>query len=234
VASGGENQEEDPNAQPLFRWDEFGFKVDEEDGPEDCSSKLLSIPFMESPRRRLEWSVELELGETLARGEKMEKLVRDGVPHSLRPALWPMLLGAKSKAEKSGLTYKEVVRGSGNDILQSSKQIEKDLLRTMPTNICFSQSDSVGIPRLRRVLRGVAWFFPEIGYCQGMGMIASTLLLFLPEDDTFWTMTAIIEDLLPASYFSSNLWGVQADQLVLRSLITSHLPALDAVLVTTT
>ena len=36
-----------PNAQPLYRWDEFGFRVEEEDGPEDTSSKLLSIPFTE-------------------------------------------------------------------------------------------------------------------------------------------------------------------------------------------
>ena len=38
------------------RWDEFGFRVEEEDGPEDSSSKLLSIPFQESPRYyRLFW-----------------------------------------------------------------------------------------------------------------------------------------------------------------------------------
>ena len=36
-----------PNAQPLYTWDEFGFRVEEEDGPEDTSSKLLSIPFTE-------------------------------------------------------------------------------------------------------------------------------------------------------------------------------------------
>lgn len=53
----------DPNSQPEFRYDEFGFKVEEEDGPEDRSSKLLSIPFVESPKRRLQWAVELELGQ---------------------------------------------------------------------------------------------------------------------------------------------------------------------------
>ena len=40
-------QGSDPNAQPLYTWDEFGFRVEEEDGPEDTSSKLLSIPFTE-------------------------------------------------------------------------------------------------------------------------------------------------------------------------------------------
>ena len=31
----------------------------------------------------------------------------------------------------------------------------------------------------------------------------------MEEEDTFWLMCAIIEDLLPASYFSSTLLGIQ-------------------------
>ena len=61
-------------------------------------------------------------------------------------------------------------------------------------------------------------------------MITASLLLFLKEEDAFWMMVCIIEDLLPASYYSANLWGAQADQLVLRSLVATNLPALDAVL----
>lgn len=56
-------------------------------------------------------------------------------------------------------------------LLTSVSQIEKDLLRTMPTNACFSSLISVGVPRLRRVLRGLAWLYPDIGYCQGTGMV---------------------------------------------------------------
>lgn len=43
---------EDPSSEPDFRFDEFGFRVDEEDGPEQSSSKLLSIPFVEDPQHR--------------------------------------------------------------------------------------------------------------------------------------------------------------------------------------
>ena len=79
-----------------------------------------------------------------------------------------------------------------------------------------------------------------------MGMIAASLLLFLNEEDTFWMMACIVQvedtqrvadqptsisygedqqsqDLLPASYYSANLWGAQADQLVLRSLVNRAL-----------
>lgn len=142
-------------------------------------------------------------------------------------------------------------------------QIEKDLLRTMPTNACFSTMSSVGVPKLRRVLRGLAWLYPDIGYCQGTGMVGSDLitdsvsllstiwligcqtlrcvclslvqvvsclLLFLEEEDALWMMCALIEDLLPPSYFSSTLLGVQTDQRVLRQLIVQYLPSLDQLL----
>lgn len=42
----------------------------------------------------------------------------------------------------------------------------------MPSNACFASVDSVGVPRLRRVLRALAWLYPEIGYCQGTGMVS--------------------------------------------------------------
>lgn len=35
-----------------FRFDEFGFRVEEEDGPEQSSKKLLGIPFVEDPQHR--------------------------------------------------------------------------------------------------------------------------------------------------------------------------------------
>ena len=57
-------------------------------------------------------------------------------------------------------------RASSNDHLMTSRQIEKDLLRTLPTNICYSAAKSTGVPRLRRILRGLAWLYPDIGYCQ--------------------------------------------------------------------
>lgn len=143
----------------------------------------------------------------------------------------------------------------------------------MPTNACFTSLTSVGVPRLRRVLKGLAWLYPDIGYCQGTGMVRHTstfiilsalmrfalnfflfsilvvpllivsrpyvlicpqvvscLLLFLEEEDVLWMMCALIEDLLPPSYFSSTLLGVQTDQRVVRQLIVQYLPALDRLL----
>ena len=43
----------------------------------------------------------------------------------------------------------------------------------MPSNACFANVSSIGVPRLRRVLRALAWLYPEIGYCQGTGMVST-------------------------------------------------------------
>lgn len=237
-------QPEDAASYPDFRFDEFGFRIEEEDGPEQNSNKLLSTPFTEDPQHRLQWIAYLEFTHNnevgdltwdkvelnLPHSEKLKIMVQQGIPHSLRPQLWMRLSGAMQKKHSSDLSYKDVVKASSNDHIMTSKQIEKDLLRTMPSNACFSHMNSTGISRLRRILRGLAWLYPEIGYCQGTGVIGASLLLFLEEEDAFWLMCRIVEDLLPASYYSSTLIGVQADQRVLIALIANYLPDLDVVL----
>ena len=106
--------------------------------------------------------------ESITRTEKLRALVVEGIPHSLRPQIWMRLSGATAKraGSRSDVSYKQIVRASSSDHLMTSRQIEKDLLRTLPGNVCFSGPKSVGVPRLRRLLRGIAWLYPDIGYCQ--------------------------------------------------------------------
>ncbi|XP_004845605.1 small G protein signaling modulator 3 isoform X4 [Heterocephalus glaber] len=236
-------QKEDSAEQSEFCYDEFGFRMDNE-GAEPGSSPLMEAALVEDPPQRLRWQAHLEfthnhdvgdltwdkIAVSLPRSEKLRSLVLAGIPHSMRPQLWMRLSGALQKKRNSELSYREIVKNSSNDETIAAKQIEKDLLRTMPSNACFANVNSIGVPRLRRVLRALAWLYPEIGYCQGTGMVAACLLLFLEEEDAFWMMCAIIEDLLPASYFSTTLLGVQTDQRVLRHLIVQYLPRLDKLL----
>ncbi|XP_040842446.1 small G protein signaling modulator 3 isoform X4 [Ochotona curzoniae] len=237
-------QKEESAEQPEAYYDEFGFRVDKEEGAEPSCSPLPSASLVEDPAQRLRWQAHLEfthnhdvgdltwdkIAVSLPRSEKLRSLVLAGIPHGMRPQLWMRLSGALQKKKSSELSYRDMVRNSSNDETIAAKQIEKDLLRTMPSNACFASVDSVGVPRLRRVLRALAWLYPEIGYCQGTGMVAACLLLFLEEEDAFWMMGAVIEDLLPASYFSTTLLGVQTDQRVLRQLIVQYLPRLDKLL----
>lgn len=169
------------------------------------------------------WGKTVEL--TISHSKKLDGLVRQGVPHALRPHVWPRLCGALEKRKSCDMSYRDVVRACDAVALPYSEQIDKDLLRILPSNVCFSRLTSTGIGRLRRVLRCLSWLYADMGYCPPMATIVATLLLFFEEEDAFWLMCTIIEDWLPASYFSSGMLGVQADQRVLSHLVSTHMPA---------
>ncbi|XP_063711051.1 small G protein signaling modulator 3-like [Symsagittifera roscoffensis] len=234
-------QSEKYRMSPEFRYDEFGFREDREDDAEPNSNQLLSEPLNDDPNLVLRWVAHLEftcnhdmgdltwdkVDDILPKSEKLRMLVKEGIPHCMRPQIWSRLGGGRLKQVKSEISYVEIVKHSTDDNLISSRQIEKDLLRTLPNNALFSAMLSYGVPRLRRVLRALAWLYPEIGYCQGMGTIVATFLLFMEEEETFWMVAAIIEDIVPASYYTHSLLGVQADQKVLRHLVMNYLPEID-------
>jgi hypothetical protein len=71
------------------------------------------------------------------------------------------------------VVYGDLFKNFEHDQYHTSKQIEKDLLRTLPTNASFAAQHSVGIPRLRRVLQSIAWLYPSIGYCQVISSLLS-------------------------------------------------------------
>lgn len=84
--------------------------------------------------------------------------------------------------------YKDIVKASSNDALMTNKQIEKDLLRIMPANACFSHLHSTGIPRLRRVMRALAWLYPDIGYVQ----VRITLILLYRDTNMYQLIFSFI------------------------------------------
>ena len=67
----------------------------------------------------------LKVETRLLRSEKLYHMVKEGIPHSLRPNVWMCISGAHEKRMKSDLTYKDVVKASSNEHLITSRQIEK-------------------------------------------------------------------------------------------------------------
>lgn len=227
--------------QPEELFDEFGFRLPDLDGTVDPTAEQMPL---ESSSQRMHWlaliqnthsqveealtwaNVDIKQVQNVPRFEQM-LLQEGGIPHSLRPFLWPLLCGALEKRSKSPFVYAKIVSKSEKEGAPSvNVQIEKDLLRTLPSHYSFSKAHSPGIAPLRRVLRALAFLFPELGYCQGMGLVVGDLLLVCCEENAFWIMSCLIEDLLPSSYYSPSLLGVRVDERLLRHLVQVHMPEL--------
>ena len=183
--------------------------------------------------------------QELVRGQELKLLLRSGIPREYRCKIWKGLIGlrVKSVKEKVGEGYYQKLQDvkSSKDGKHSSnktcsnydpvvKQIELDLLRTLPNNKHFESLESDGTCRLRRVLIAYSRHNPKVGYCQGLNRLAAVSLLFMPEEDAFWSLVAIIEHLMPPEYYSHNLLGAHVDQYVFRDLLAEKLPKVSEVL----
>lgn len=68
---------------------------------------------------------------------------------------------------------------------------------------------------------------PAVGYCQGMNLVTSTLLLVhADEEEAFWVLCALIEKILPAEFFSPTLLSSRACPLVLLDYVKESMPKL--------
>jgi predicted SAM-dependent methyltransferase len=166
--------------------------------------------------------------------KELRNLLRKGVPIQYRTRVWSSLVYRlvervkevkDSTAGPENSYYSSLLNSKANDT--SVKQIELDLHRTLPSNAHF-RSKGCGAQKLKNVLVAYSNHNKNVGYCQGMNLIAAIALLFLDEETTFWFLQAVIEKLLPAGYFSPGLLGAQADQAVLRELLPQKLPQLSA------
>ncbi|KAH7341695.1 rab-GTPase-TBC domain-containing protein [Rhizoctonia solani] len=154
--------------------------------------------------------------------KEFAKLVRGGIPLIYRDKVWSECAGA-AEIREPGAFQDLLKRHEGEENL-ALKEIEKDVVRTMPLNVFFG-GDGVGVVKLRKVLQAYSWRNPEIGYCQGMNLIASTLLLvFSNEEDAFWVLTCIIEKFLPGEFFSGSLIDSRACPLVLLDYVEMYHP----------
>ncbi|XP_054158030.1 TBC1 domain family member 2A-like [Oppia nitens] len=173
----------------------------------------------------------------LQRTQELKAMLRTGIPQEYRCKIWRgiIYMRVKHKMTECGSGYYSTLLKQNNysspgakSLDPSTKQIELDLLRTLPNNKHFETLESDGTARLRRVLTAFSRHNQAVGYCQGLNRLAAVALLFMPEEDAFWCLVAIVESIMPNDYFGRNLLGAHVDQYVLRYLLSEKLPKLYA------
>lgn len=171
----------------------------------------------------------------LSKSKEFKNLLRSGVPQEYRCKVWKTLVNLRIKniRDTHGPDYyqsllepnKKPNLNSMGPMNQATKQIELDLLRTLPNNKHFETLDSSGTIRLRRVLTAYSEHNPRVGYCQGMNRLAAVALLVLPEEEAFWCLVTIVDDIMPKGYYN-DLWLAQVDSSVVMNFIALKMPNL--------
>ena len=163
-----------------------------------------------------------------AKWKEFKMLVLGGIPVSLRPKIWSECSGASAlriPGYYDDLVVASSSRQQTEEDIEVAGQIQADIHRTLTDNVFFRHGP--GTTKLREVLLAYARRNPTVGYCQGMNMIAGSLLLIMPTaEDAFWILVAMIENILPAHYYDHGLVTSRADQIVLREYVSEILPRL--------
>ena len=82
---------------------------------------------------------------------------------------------------------------------------------------------------LKNILCCYAKRNPTVGYCQGLNFLVAFMLKYLSEEEAFWTLACLIENILPVDYYSAMI-GVLVDQKVYSQLVKKMLPLLSSYL----
>ncbi|KAI8877042.1 TBC-domain-containing protein [Backusella circina FSU 941] len=164
---------------------------------------------------------ENERNLTLVRQPAFARMIRSGVPNILRGEIWELCSGSIFLRFKNANLYEEILESHKDRVCPSLREIEKDLHRSLPEYEAYQNEK--GIERLQRVLVAYAWKNPEIGYCQAMNIITSAMLIFMTEEQVFWILDSLVDQLCPG-YYSSSMYGVLLDQIVLKEIVQDALP----------
>ncbi|XP_052070104.1 TBC1 domain family member 2B-like isoform X2 [Mytilus californianus] len=197
---------------------------------EEINNKIKDAEEIQSFKLRWE-NFMVGLGvKPLTRSSELKTLIRMGIPNEYREQIWKGCVNfyvGEIRDKLGPHYYKELANKTKNASLSpETKQIELDLLRTLPNNRHYESIENEGIEKLRNVLLSYSVHNPMIGYCQGLNRLAAISLLFLPEEEAFWNLVAIVDFLMPRDYYSKTLLAAQVDQRVLKDLLHDKLPRL--------
>jgi len=174
---------------------------------------------------------------------KFRSRVEKGIPKQVRGMIWYKLCNidatrkhlteeAKAWLEPGFTLYTHYVQEARRNPTRFTKdkgEIARDLNRTFPNSVVFNTNGGKGQSRLERVLFAYSVANPEVGYTQGMNYIVALLLGFMPEEEAFWVVWAMmkqpkfdLEGVMGAGLRKAKCWFYCVDALVKSRLPEVH------------
>lgn len=155
---------------------------------------------------------------------KFQNRVRKGTPNSIRGQVWLILMPGNELNEKHTGVYKSLCVQLG--VHNTMTQIDKDVNRSYREHVLFQDRYSPHQCKLFRLLKAYSIYNPEVGYCQGMSSVATTLLMYLDEEIAFWSFVHLMSNSIHrfSDMFLPGFPKMFESCYILTGLVRHHLP----------
>ncbi|KAJ8775174.1 hypothetical protein K2173_020178 [Erythroxylum novogranatense] len=203
------------------------------DNPSERLSKLRSEYELErEERRKRRWRKMIGLGGSewkhyaRRKSQVVRRRIRKGIPDCLRGLVWQLISGSRDLLLMNPGVYGKLVI---YETSPSEPDIIRDISRTFHSHVFFQQREGSGQRSLYNVLKAYSVYDRDIGYVQGMGFLAGLLLLYMSEDDAFWSLVALLKGAVHAPMEGLYQVGMPLVQQYLFQfdlLVKEHLPKL--------
>ena len=149
----------------------------------------------------------------------------------MRPVVWQFISGGRELLlANTGLYSMLLTQNSESD----QNQILQDVCRTFSSHI-LSESvdkswhkslDEHWYKSLENVLKVYSVYDREVGYTQGINLIAGMLLLYMNEEEAFWVMVALLKRMEIQGMYMEGLPLLHQYYFQFEVLVKEKLPAL--------
>jgi len=170
-----------------------------------------------------QWSSVLTDRTSSSRTHKQAvQLVHAGVPGALRGRVWLYL--AERKMRPKPEAYESVLRASQDSLAHPEKYpfaqlIDQDLDQCFPLSQPFTGLAGSTRDDIRRVLHMYAFYYPDVGYTEGMCLVVGVLLTHLQVENTFWLLDTLVREYGLYGLYSGDMHQLQVDNLVVDELV---------------
>jgi hypothetical protein len=167
------------------------------------------------------------VGPEMVSTQFLRDLVRGGVPDELRGSVWLSLSGGVRHLLRNPGLYDRLLADHEDEVSQATKDIEKDIGRSLPDHPYYRALE--GRDALRRVLVAYSWYNPGVGYTQSMNVLAALMLLYMNEEAAFWMLVLLCDHIL-IDYYVPTMIGILADSGAFQDILSLDLPDVSVLL----
>ncbi|XP_031785636.1 USP6 N-terminal-like protein isoform X2 [Nasonia vitripennis] len=182
---------EDPAYEVYHTTDRYGF-IHDKRLPQKMDQNEIKSHHVEMERVK-KWEKMTKQWESPATKEKLRRRIYKGIPDRFRGQVWVLLLGiTKLKSEQAG-KYEEML-ALARQWSTEIRQIDADVARQYRDHINYRERYSLKQRSMFYVLAAYSMYNMEVGYCQGMSVLAGLLLLYMDEEEAFWGLSVLLTD----------------------------------------